>query len=98
MVKAKKERAHVRVLDRKKVPSASALRVVLKGGKQRTFKVSKPAFNGKRIQLVLQDEDGRVVMVTSLYKLARDIEEYFKKQGLEPLYIYPAFQQTLLSE
>ena len=90
--KSKGKKPSVRILDRRKLLNAREIKVVVKGGRVFTFKISKPVFNGK--QLILQDGDG-ALMVTSLNKLARDIERYFKAHGLEPLYVYPATQLTL---
>ena len=89
----------VRILDRRKLLKAREIRVVVKGGRVFSFKISKPVLDGKG-KFILQDVDGAVVMVTSINRLAQDIERYFKAQGLEPLYVYPvpATQLTLLSE
>ena len=90
----KKKTRKVRILDKKKIAKANAIKVVTRGGVF-TLKISRPVLDG-RGRLVLQSEDGAVLMVTSLSKLASDVEAYFKRvYGLEPLYIYPAFQQTL---
>jgi len=98
---AKRERAKttVRILDRKKIAKAKEIRVVVKGGKSFTLRISRPLLDGKG-KFILQDVDGAVVMVTSISRLAQDIERFFKAQGLEPLYVYPvpATQLTLLSE
>ena len=95
---AKRERAQtkttVKILDRKRIMSAREIRVVIKGGKLFTFKISRPLLNEKK--LILHDESGAVVMITSINKMPRDIEEYFKKSGMEPLYIYPASQKALV--
>jgi hypothetical protein len=87
----KKKTRKVRILDKKKIVKADALRVVVKGGNIIVLKVFKPL--NKR-QLVLQDGDGAMI-VTSINRLAQDIEEYLRVRGMEPIYIYPAFQQTL---
>ena len=87
----KKKTRKARILDKKKIVRADALRVVVKGGNTLILKVLKPL--NKR-QLVLQDSDGMII-VTSISRLARDIEEYLKMRGMEPIYVYPAFQQTL---
>jgi hypothetical protein len=92
---AEKKKARVRILDKKKIVRADALRVVVKGGNTLVLKVLKP-LNNKR-QLILQDGNGTII-VTSINRLARDIEEYLKMRGMEPIYVYPAFQQTLPSE
>jgi hypothetical protein len=86
----KKKTRKVRILDKKKIVRADALRVVVKGGNILVLKVFKP-LNKK--QLVLQDGDAMIV--TSINRLAQDIEEYLRVRGMEPIYIYPAFQQTL---
>jgi len=96
MAKKKKEGAKkvsVKVLDRKRMARVNEIRVVVKGGRIFTFRISRPVLDGKK--LVLHDESG-VIMVTSLNKLPRDIEEYFKMRGMEPLYIYPAYQHTIV--
>jgi hypothetical protein len=94
----KRGKAAIRVLDKKKISKADAIKVVTKGGVVFTLKISRPVLDG-RGRLVLQSEDGTVLMVTSLSKLALDVEAFFKRiYGLEPIYIYPAFQQTLPSE
>jgi hypothetical protein len=89
-----KKKTEVKILDRKKIMSAREIRVVVKGGKLFTFKISRPLLDGRK--LILYDERGVVVMVTSLNKLPRDIEEYFERSGMEPLYIYPANQLPIV--
>ncbi|MCC6005352.1 MAG: hypothetical protein LM590_13525 [Thermofilum sp.] len=89
----KKKRVNVKVLDKKRIPHARALRVVVKGGRIFTFRISRPVLNPRKLVLY---KDDAIVMVTSLSRLAIDIEEYFKKQNLEPLYIYPASQSVLV--
>ena len=86
---AEKKR-RVRVLDKEKIMRAKEIRIVVKGGKVFTFQVLRPL---NRKNLILQNGDS--VLITTLSGLAKDVEEYFKRQGLEPLYVYPAFQQTL---
>jgi hypothetical protein len=98
MAEKKKKRVNVKVLDKKKIPYTREIRVVVKGGRIFTFRISRPVLDG-RGRLVLQSEDGTVLIITSLSKLALDVEAFFKRiYGLEPIYIYPAFQQTLPSE
>jgi len=88
---AEKKR-RVRVLDKEKIMRAKEIRIVVKGGKVFTFQVLRPL---NRKNLILQNGDS--VLITTLSGLAKDVEEYFKRvYGLEPLYVYPAFQQTLL--
>ena len=88
---AEKKR-RVRVLDKEKIMRAKEIRIVVKGGKVFTFQVLRPL---NRKNLILQNGDS--VLITTLSGLAEDVEEYFKRvYGLEPLYVYPAFQQTLL--
>jgi hypothetical protein len=89
---AEKKRRKVRVLDKEKIMRAEEIRIVVKGGKVFTFQVLRPL---NRKNLILQNGDS--VLITTLSGLAKDVEEYFKRvYGLEPLYVYPAFQQTLL--
>jgi hypothetical protein len=83
----------VKVLNKDRVANASELRVVVKGGKTFVFRVSKPVLNDKK--LILHNEYGVPLLVTSTSRLAADIEEFFKKRGMEPLYIYPASQLTI---
>jgi len=93
MAEKKRKKVNVKVLDKEKIPRVGEIRVLVKGGRTFTFRVSRPLLNGKR--LILRDESGVIVMVTSLRGLARDIEDYFERQGLTPLYIYPATQRSL---
>jgi len=89
----KKRKVNVKVLDKERIPYTKEVRVAVKGGKSFVFKVSRPLLNQRKLILY---KDDAIVMVTSLNKLAIDIEEYFKKQNLEPLYIYPAYQHTIV--
>jgi hypothetical protein len=92
MAEKRRKKVNVKVLDKEKIARAGEIRVLVKGGRTFTFRVSRPLFNGKK--LILHDESG-VIMVTSLSGLARDVENYFEKQGLTPLYIYPVSQRSL---
>jgi hypothetical protein len=98
MVKAKRERAKtkisVKVLDGEKITRVSEIKVVVRGGKIFTFRISRPLLDARK--LILHDERGSVVLVTSRSGLPRDIQVYFERQGLEPLYIYPATQRSLV--
>jgi len=95
MTERKKIKVSVKVLNKDRITRARArdeIRVVVKGGKTFSFKVSRPVLNNKK--LILYSE-GVPLLITSVNKLAADIEAYFRRQGLEPLYIYPVSQLTL---
>jgi len=93
--KRKARKVNVKVLNKDRIKRAGEICVVVKGEKVKTFvfKVSKPVLNDKK--LILRNEYGVPLLVTSTSGLAADIEEFFKKRGMEALYVYPASQLTI---
>jgi hypothetical protein len=94
MVDKKKVKVNVKVLNKDRIIYTNEIRVVVKGGKTFTFKVSRPVLNNKK--LILHNENGVPLLITSVNKLAADIEAFFKSRRMEPLFIYPSSQLTLL--
>jgi hypothetical protein len=93
MAEKKKVKVNVKVLNKDRIMYTNEIRVVVKGGKTFTFKVSRPVLNNKK--LILHNEHGVTLLITSVNKLAADIETFFKRRDLEPLFIYPATQRPL---
>jgi isopentenyl phosphate kinase len=91
--KKAKVKVNVKVLNRDRIMQAETIRVVVKGGKTFTFRISRPILNNKK--LILYNEHGVPLILTSVNKLAVDVEMLFRNRGMEPLYIYPSTQHTL---
>ena len=89
------KKAKVNVLNRKVLErmQRGEIKVIVKGGLAFTYTIHSPLFDNKK--LIVYEGD-TLIMVTSRRKLAADIENYLKRQGLEPLFIYPATQHSLV--
>jgi len=95
MAEKKKVKVNVKILNRKALErmQKGEIKVVVKGGLVLTYSIHSPLLNDKKLIVY---EGNSLIMVTSRRKLAADIENYLKRQGLEPLYIYPATQRPLV--
>jgi hypothetical protein len=95
MAEKKKAKVNVRVLNRRALErmQRGEIKVIVKGGLTLTYSIHSPLLNDKKLVVY---EGNTLIMVSSRRKLAIDIENYLKKQGLEPLYIYPATQLSLV--
>jgi hypothetical protein len=91
----RKKKLTIKVLNRKVIENMERgeIKVCVKGGRVLTFTIHSPLLNNKKLIVY---NGNHLIMVTSRRKLAEDIEEYLRKQGLEPLYIYPAYQHTII--
>jgi hypothetical protein len=95
MVEKKKAKANVKILNRKALErmQKGEIKVIVKGGLAFTYTIHSPLLNDKKLVVY---EGSTLIMVTSRRRLAADIENYLKRQGLEPLFIYPACQHTIV--
>ena len=89
------KKAKVNVLNRKALERMrrGEIKVIVKGGLAFTYTIRSPLLNDKK--LIVYEGD-TLIMVTSRRKLVTDVENYLKRQGLEPLFIYPATQHSLV--
>jgi hypothetical protein len=89
------KKAKVNVLNRKVLErmQRGEIKVIVKGGLAFTYTIHSPLLNDKK--LIVYEGD-TLIMVTSRRKLVTDVENYLKRQGLEPLFIYPATQHSLV--
>jgi len=94
-VEKKKAKVNVKILNRKALErmQRGEIKVIVKGGLVLTYSIHSPLLNDKKLVVY---EGNTLIMVSSRRKLAIDIENYLKKHGLEPLYIYPATQHSLV--
>jgi len=92
---AEKKKVNVKVLNKKHLQRVDegGIRVIVKGGQALTFKIRSPLIDKKKLVVY---NGNALVMVTSRRKLAADIENYLKKQGMEPIAIYPVYQHSLV--
>jgi hypothetical protein len=92
---AEKKKVNVKVLNKKHLQRVDegGIRVIVKGGQALMFKIRSPLIDKKKLVVY---NGNALVMVTSRRKLAADIENYLKKQGMEPIAIYPVYQHSLV--